>query len=117
DGYFSRFIQGHEVVDYGALFARAGFVMRKAAGGAGIVGGGRLIDGAGAHVRSAVQVDSPLYDAGIDRDDMIVSIGGTALTSQDALAAILRKNNAGDRFPVRFVRRSGESVDGTLTLA
>ena len=117
DGYFSRFIQGHEIVDYGALLAHAGLVMRNRGDGAGIVGGTLTIGSGGGRVTSAVLADSPLYNAGIDRDDLIVSIGGAALTSPDALTAILHSHKAGDRVPVRFVRRSGESVDGTLTLA
>jgi predicted metalloprotease with PDZ domain len=116
DAYFSRFIQGHDVVDYGELLARAGFVLRKHGGIPGLSGGSITISNTGGHVASAVQVDSPLYKAGIDRDDVIVSIDGTALTSQDALGLVLRKHKAGDQVPVRFVRRSGESAEGTLTL-
>ena len=77
DAYFSRFIQGHDVVDYGELLARAGLVLRKHGGGPGLVGGSITISNTGGHVAGAVQVDSPLYKAGIDRDDVIVSIDGT----------------------------------------
>ena len=39
DMYFSRFIQGHDVVDYTELLARAGLVLRKHGGNVGLVGG------------------------------------------------------------------------------
>jgi len=116
DSYFSRFIQGHDVVDYGALLARAGLVMRKRHAG-GALGGATLTFGAGgARVSGAVQFDSTLYKAGIDREDLIVSIAGTALASADALAQLLRSHKPGEPLPIRFVRRNGEAVDGTVTL-
>jgi predicted metalloprotease with PDZ domain len=115
DDYFSRFIQGYDVVDYAALLSRAGLVMRRR-GGPNIVGGNVTVSAAGARVVAATQVDSPLYKSGIDRDDLIVSIDGTPLTSADAVTQVLRRHKAGDQIPVRFVRRSGEPVDSTLTL-
>ena len=35
DDFFARYIQGHEVVDYARLLARAGFVLRPAVPGRG----------------------------------------------------------------------------------
>jgi PDZ domain-containing secreted protein len=44
-----------------------------------------------------------------------VSLDGTDLTSQAALDGVLGRHKPGDTVPVRFVRRSGEQVSGTLT--
>ena len=113
--YFSCFIQGHDVVDYAELLARAGLVLRKH-GGVGLVGGSVTISSAGGRVAAPAQADSPVYRAGLDRDDLIVSIDGIPLTSQEAFAQVLRKHKPGEEVPIRFVRRSGETVNGTLTL-
>ena len=45
-----------------------------------------------------------------------MSIDGIPLTSQEAFGQVLRKHKPGDQVPIRFVRRSGETVNGTLTL-
>ena len=71
---------------------------------------------AAARVAGACRRSAALYKAGVDRDDLIVSIDGVNVTSQDALAQVLRKHKPGDQVPVRFVRRSGETVNATLTL-
>jgi len=118
DAYFARYIQGHDVVDYGALLARAGFVMRKrAANTATIVGVNLNVGGgAGARVTNAVLTNTALYKAGVDRDDLIVSLDGKAMTSQQAFEELMRAHKPGDQVPIVFVRRSGEKVTGTLTL-
>ena len=82
DGYFSRYIQGHEVVDYGALLSRAGLVMRKRETGAVLVGANLTFGSGGARVTGAALFGSALYKAGLDRDDLIVSIGGVTLSSR-----------------------------------
>jgi predicted metalloprotease with PDZ domain len=116
--FFARYIQGHEIVDYAALLARAGLVLRKRHAGAAIIGNEQLnVEGsAGARVTSQVLFDSALYEAGVERDDRIVSIDGVTLASQAALQGVVGKHEPGDRVSIRFVRRSGETVDATLTL-
>ena len=115
--FFANYIQGHEVADYGPLLARAGLVMRKRNPGAATVGPAQLtFSGGGARVAEAVIIDSPLYKAGIDRDDLIVSIAGTTVTTQDAFDQVLRQQQPGGKVAIRFVRRSGERVNGTLVL-
>ena len=91
--------------------------MRKRSPGTATLGSAPLtFSGGGARVASAVTIDSPLYKAGIDRDDLIVSIAGTTVTTQDALNQVLGQQQAGAKVPIRFVRRSGETVNGTIVL-
>jgi predicted metalloprotease with PDZ domain len=63
-----------------------------------------------------VPFGSALYRAGADLDDLVVSLDGVAVASQDALNGVLAKHTPGDRVPLRFVRRSGETVNTTLAL-
>jgi predicted metalloprotease with PDZ domain len=117
DTFFDRFIQGHDVVDYSPLLAEAGFILRKRNAGRaylvapplGFQGGG------GARVMGAVLFDTALYRAGVDRDDLIVSIDGVNVTTQEALDRVLARHKPGTEVPLRFVRRSGETVNTTLT--
>jgi predicted metalloprotease with PDZ domain len=117
--FFGRFIRGREAPDYAPLLSRAGLVMRqRAAGKAALVGVQQLnFTGAGgARVTTAVLFGSPLYKAGVARDDLIVSLDGVAVASQAALDAALGKRKPGDAVPIRFVRRSGETVEATVVL-
>jgi predicted metalloprotease with PDZ domain len=116
--FFSRYIQGHDVVDYAPLLARAGLVARRRGAGSASLTAPPLNfgGGAGARVSAAVSFDSPLYRAGVERDDLIVSLDGVPLSAQTALDEVLRKHKAGDQVPIRFVRRSGETVDASVTL-
>jgi predicted metalloprotease with PDZ domain len=120
DDFFARFIQGHEVVDYAKLLARAGLVARRRdAGKATFAGSQRLSfdgGGGGARVTGPVLFDSALYKAGVDYGDRVISIDGVKLTSQRALDELASRHKPGDSVAIRFVRRSGESVDGTLVL-
>ena len=45
-----------------------------------------------------------------------MNLDGVALTSTANWDEALSRHKAGDRVPLRFVRRSGETVNATLTL-
>jgi PDZ domain-containing secreted protein len=45
-----------------------------------------------------------------------VQLDGVRLSSAGAWDDVLGKHKPGDRVPLRFVRRSGETVEATLTL-
>jgi len=115
--FFARYVEGRELVDYATLFLRAGLIVRKEAPGKPWIGDVRLQVGAGgSKVASQVLFDSPLYKAGAEQDDVIVSVDGVELTQASTLDTILARHKPGDTMSIRFVRRSGERVDGTITL-
>ncbi len=58
--------------------------------------------------------ESPLYKAGVAQDDQLVSLDGTALTSMANYDDVLARHKAGDSVALRFVRRSGETVNAML---
>ena len=115
--FFSKFVEGRQLVDYTALLSRAGLVMRKRAPGRGFAGLVELSAGGSAlRVNGLVPWESPLYKAGVAEDDQLINIDGTALTSMASWDRALARLKPGDRVPLRFVRRSGEIVNGTLVL-
>ena len=115
--FFSKFVEGRQLVDYTALLARAGLVMRKRAPGRAFAGLVELSAGGSAlRVNGLVPWESPLYRAGVAEDDQLINIAGTALTSMASWDRALARHKPGDRVPLRFVRRSGETVNGTLVL-
>src|SRR5205823_2382884 len=90
DNFFARYIQGHEVVDYQHLLADAGLVLRPRAPQAGFIGEVRMQDApaGGARIMSATRTGSPLFNAGLDRDDVITAIGSTTVMRADQVATV-----------------------------
>ena len=105
--FFARHVQGHDVVDYRRLLDRAGLVMRPANPGAVWVGGIPLQPtDRGPVIATPVPFGSPAYKAGLERDDVIVSVGGNRGSSPERLESMLQRNTPGDVVEVIFERRS-----------
>jgi predicted metalloprotease with PDZ domain len=115
--FFSRFIQGSEVVDYERLLPRAGLVARASAPGQASIGELRLQDAqGGARIAAAVPFGSPAYAAGLERDDVIVAVAGRAVLGSADLMRAIRERKPGDSLPIVFERR-GQRTTGTARLA
>ena len=115
--FFAKYVEGRELVDYTRLLGRAGMVLRKRAAGKAFAGQVQLQGGGSAlRVSGLVPWESPLYQAGVAQDDQLASLGGVDLTSMAAFEAALSKQKPGAAVPLRFIRRSGEVVNGTITL-
>lgn len=118
DEFFAKYVQGHDIIDYARLLARAGFLVRpERPGKAALLGAPLRFSGeSGALVPTVVQMESPLDKAGVAQDDRLVLLDGTPLASERALEQVLARHAPGDRVALRFVRRSGETVDTTVAL-
>jgi predicted metalloprotease with PDZ domain len=115
--FFAKYIEGKDVVDYAKLLARAGLIMRKQVQGRPFVGRVPLSpSGSALKVGSLVPWESALYKAGVAQDDQLIELDGTSLTSMGAWDATLGRHKPGDKLPLKFVRRSGETVNTTITL-
>jgi S1-C subfamily serine protease len=71
--------------------------------------------GGGARIASSVPFGSPAYDAGLERDDVIMSIGGVGVSGLSDVERAIRSRRPGDVVPLTFDRR-GQRVSGTLRL-
>jgi predicted metalloprotease with PDZ domain len=116
DDFFRRYIEGREVVDYEALFARAGLLWRRIRPGAASVGLLRLQDSSdGARVAAAVPFGSPAYLAGLDRDDVIVLVGDTPVRDATGFQRALSSLKPGQRTSMTFMR-NGQRTTATVTV-
>ena len=114
--FFDRYIQGREAIDYGPLLARAGFVLRLASPGRAFIGEVQIQDAQrGARIDGIVPHGSPAYAAGLDRDDVITSIGGTRVASAGDVDRAIGARKPGEVVPIAFERR-GQPVTGSLRL-
>jgi predicted metalloprotease with PDZ domain len=114
--FFARYVQGHEAIEYGPLLARAGFVLRSASPRQGFAGTLRLQDGQrGVRVTGTVPLGSPAYDAGLGRDDVIVSVDGRSVGSAIEVYRAIQAGRPGDALPIVFEHR-GHRVSTVLRL-
>ena len=117
DDFFSRFIEGHEVVNYERLLARAGLLVQPVSPGRAFAGQLRLQDAQGRpRVAGAVPFGSPAYLAGLERDDVILAVAGLGVTSAADFGRAIDGRAPGDEVALVFERR-GERVTSVLRLA
>ena len=116
DEFFDRFIQGREMADYATLLARAGFVLRKRNAGRPWIGGVSLdFTNGTARVDAPTVEDTPLYVAGLDRDDHLLAFNGVVITGMSRLEEAVQRHRPGDRVRLS-IRRRGVTQDLTLTI-
>lgn len=112
--FFRRYVFRTEVLPYDEAFGYVGLrVLRPAAPQAR--NAGLLIDGSAQLVRvQAVRNNSPAEEAGLQRDDTIVSIGGVA-AKPDSWLTTLNRYKPGDRVPLT-VKRDRQTIQTDLIL-
>jgi predicted metalloprotease with PDZ domain len=111
DQFFAKYITGREVPNLTALLAQAGLLLRQRGPGTATLGPVRLdFDSTGARITGATLIGSPLYEAGLDRGDVILTLDGHALTSDSALEAVEAAHKPGDAVPVVFRSRGHQST-------
>ena len=115
--FFDRYVDGHEAIDFTPLFERAGLSLRPRAPGRGWLGAPALrFERGGARVVAPMPFGTPLYDAGVARDDMLVAIDGRSLSSSAELDRLLRDLGDRGQVTVRYERR-GEPMTASLEIA
>jgi predicted metalloprotease with PDZ domain len=116
EDFFARYIQGRDVVNYETLLARAGLVLGRALPGRAFAGDLRLQDVQGRpRVAGASPFGSPAYEAGLDRDDVILAVGGRNVTSAVDIERVVSAGAPGQEIPIVFERR-GVRVNAMLRL-
>lgn len=115
--FFRRYVTGKEVVDYAELLSHAGLLLRPTRTDGPWLGYFQVDYGEdGAEITGNTLVGQPLYEAGLDRGDVIASLDGTALTDGDAFDAVRGRHRVGDAVEIAFVSR-GEQRTATVTFA
>ncbi len=105
-GFFARYVEKGDVLDYAALLAPAGLVLRPAHPDAGVLGALALLpDTAGARVARPVPAGSAAARAGIASGSRLVSVAGRPIPSPQALAEALRGKAPGETVEVVFEQR------------
>lgn len=116
-GFFERYIHGRDVPDYAPLLARAGLLLRRAAPGSPFLGSDRVTwDARGATLTSGTTIGTPLYDAGLDRGDRIISLDGRPFSADSVWSGVRAAHRPGDVVAIEYESR-GRRVTGHVTVA
>ena len=104
EDFFSRYITGRDIVDYEALFRLAGIAVQQ------VNPTGASLDvnvfGSGLRVARMTRYGSSLYEAGINKGDVIVSVDGRQVVSPVDIQRLMEDKRPGDRLGIEF-RRNG----------
>jgi predicted metalloprotease with PDZ domain len=115
--FFSRYVRGNELPDYAPLLAKAGLVLRRASAGAAYIGNDRFTYDArgGATLSIGTTAGTPLYEAGLDRGDRIISIDGRPFSADSVIAGVRAAHRPGDIVAIEYESR-GRRMNGRVTL-
>jgi predicted metalloprotease with PDZ domain len=114
--FFSRYVRGRNVPDYAQLLERAGFLVRPAQPRAAWAGPLSLaVDSAGTTVTGTTLAGTPVYEAGFDRGDRLVSADGRPIAGPEEWTALLASRAPGDSLSL-VLRQRGREVRTTLRL-
>ncbi|MGY3214855.1 M61 family metallopeptidase [Mucilaginibacter sp. HD30] len=124
--FFNRYIYGTEKNNYEVLLAKAGLLVRKAQPGkawAGLSTGGtrgrsgqvQAITANGLTITSNTLIGSPLYNAGIDAGDVILTADGKKITDAASFNQVIADKKPGDKVLIKYTNRAGEH-EATVTL-
>jgi predicted metalloprotease with PDZ domain len=117
DDFFDRFVQGREVVDYVPLLARAGLVLRKRDPGRPWIGAVSFdFSNNTARVAAPTVENTPVYVAGLDRGDELLTFEGAAISGPSRLDELVQRRRPGERVRLS-IRRRGAVQDLVLTVA
>jgi len=117
--FFKRYIRKGRYIDLKPLLAQAGFLLQKAHPGEAVLAyNSRIInfEGGKATISENTTMGSPLYKAGLDVDDEILSIDGEPISNARQLNRLLASHKPGDRLSVTSISL-GDRHESTVTLA
>ncbi|WP_223815833.1 M61 family metallopeptidase [Adhaeribacter rhizoryzae] len=115
--FFQQHIYGLKLADYKFLLAQAGFLLRPVNPNKASLGLTLLnFRNNAAVIQTGTLVGSPLYQAGLDREDVIQTIAGKKINSYNDLAAALAAHKPGDRVNITYTPRVGASKETIVTL-
>lgn len=114
--FFAQYIEGREAVDYEALLAHAGFLLRTARPGAVWLGAPVEDRDGRAVVAGRTLIGSPLYEAGLDRGDVLLRIDGHDVAGAAYVQAVLDRSTPGETITIAY-EQNGIEQEAQVTLA
>lgn len=117
--FFQQHIYDARMIDLKPLLSKAGFLLRKEHPGQSVISFGQSkidFEAERPKITENTTIGSPLYKAGIDRGDLLLSLDGKAIRNARELQSVLVARKPGDIIPVQY-ESLGVKYDAMLTLA
>ncbi len=112
--FFARYVTGQELPDYKALLANAGMLLCPKNPDQATAGPVSLkFDGKSALIRHNTIIGSPLYEAGLDRGDEILSIDRLTINNQSQWDHAVKRYKPGESASISYIQR-GITREATL---
>ncbi len=105
NAFFRKHITGHELADYQTLLGKMGLLLRKAKPNQAYLGSNLTVTDNQVVVATGTQINTPLYDAGLEQGDVLVSVESTTLTDVKALEEMVRNYKPGDALSMQYTHR------------
>ncbi|NBC26424.1 MAG: PDZ domain-containing protein [Bacteroidetes bacterium] len=116
DNFFSRYIYDSQMPDYEQLLATVGVSFERANPTRASLGTAVEVDNGRGFLQTNAIVGSPLYEAGVEQGDEIISIAGIPLSNVESIDRLLESMNPGESVEIVFLRR-GEEITAEAELA
>lgn len=114
--FFAKYILDSQMPDYTALFKNMGVNFINRSAGKASLGGNVAKQRNGWQLTSNASVGSPVYNAGIEKEDVLLSIGGTTLDDNANIGKILDDHKPGDVVEVKYRKMWGVEKTMRVTL-
>jgi predicted metalloprotease with PDZ domain len=112
--FFTRYVTGHESFNYAPLLEKSGLTLKKTGAGKAWLGQVQFTEGT-TTISSNTIIGSPLYNAGLDFDDVIVQIDGKLVARLADINEILNLHKPGDVVNIQYKHRN-ETKTAAVTL-
>jgi predicted metalloprotease with PDZ domain len=114
--FFAKYIYGYEPFDYAAVLRKAGLVFAKANSGKAWMGNLSFKPQNNELVMANNSIrNTPMYEAGIDIDDVLVSLNGRKIKEFKDIDETLAAHKPGDTLKVVY-RHRGKIMDSIMVL-
>ncbi len=115
--FFSRYIHGQQLPDFKTLFAAMGLTLAPAKPTEAFLTAAALVEeGKQLKVDSNTLIGTPLYQAGVDKGDVLLKLGRYNLRSKAQWDKALASYKVGDTAALSFLSR-GKTYTTTVTFA
>lgn len=115
--FFKQHIYGTVIPDFKNLLAEAGFLLQQPHTALADLGIAKFnFTQKGASIKTYTRIGSPLYEAGLEKGDIIVKIGSEKVTDAESLANILKHYRPGAITSITYLHRGIEKTS-RITLA
>ncbi len=111
--FFSKYVNGHTSFDYASLLSKAGFVLKKINEGKAWIGNFSFSERT--KLSRVTIKGTPLYTAGLDIGDEIISLGDKTVGNESDVRQVLSEHKPGDVLTIKYKHRD-EMKTGNITL-